>query len=229
MLPPSEDQAILPAAAIPSVGADGRAAATRQVHDRKAGHRVACLPAEARKPAARLLDQQFWLWGCDIRRVEGNLLTLLGFARLAAPPESGVRISQYRCVLTRSSRMSLWGFGICIDHDALGSLFLPRSGFTPRYARTVLDVTAAWEPGWFERTHGPAAMEDASSCYRLVMEAVAWIAWYEQRVLELAGARHRQRSLDAWPKAVCGCTEIGARWNQICVEVGRSYDAFLDG
>lgn len=173
------------------------------------------LPAGVLGPANRLLNQQFWLWGCDIRRAEGNLLAELGFTKAKSPPESGVDISQYRSSLTPHRTLTLWGFGLWLGDDSLGGIFIPRSGFKPRCTRVALETTDAWQPAWFEGVTDPAGSDDIAVYRHLLVDALEWIAWYEERVLEIAGIDYRRQSLDGWHKAECGAGDVAGRWCEI--------------
>ncbi|MCS6839908.1 MAG: hypothetical protein NZ701_03935 [Roseiflexus sp.] len=52
------------------------------------------LPAHLQQRGAELLHLQCWLWGCDIRRPEGNLLLEYGFSR-QRPPAGATGSSAY--------------------------------------------------------------------------------------------------------------------------------------
>jgi hypothetical protein len=173
------------------------------------------LPGKDLKSANRLLQQQFWLWGCDIRRQEGNLLSQLGFEKIKAPPESGLTTSQYNCPLSPTRSIALWGFGMCLGCDIGGSIFVPRSGLRPRYSATPVCTASAWEAAWFDRLPLPASPREVTGCHHLLGEAIDWIVWYEHRVLAIAGEGYRQRSIDTWPRAVCPADQIAIRWEQL--------------
>ncbi len=173
------------------------------------------LPPVILKPANRLLDQQFWLWGCDIRREEGNILTHLGFEKIKAPAETGLSTSQYRCPLSTTCSIALWGFGVCLGEAALGSIFVPRAGLLPRSSHTVVDTVTAWEPAWFDRLSPPAAKRDIMPCYQLVELLIDWIAWYEQRVIDIAGPPYRQRSVGAWKRPVTAPDPLPQQWREL--------------
>ncbi len=173
------------------------------------------LPSEILKPANRLLEQQFWLWGCDIRRPEGNILTQLGFEKIKAPAATGLTTSQYRCPLSMTCSIALWGFGVCLGDAALGSIFVPRAALLPRSCHTVIDTVTAWEPAWFDRLSPPAAMRDVMPCYQLVEQLIEWIAWYEQRVIDIAGQAHRQRSIETWKRPVPNAAPLEDQWRAL--------------
>jgi hypothetical protein len=56
------------------------------------------LPEPIRRRGAELLHLQCWLWGCDIRRAEGNLLLAYGFSR-QRPPSGAAGSSAYLMAL----------------------------------------------------------------------------------------------------------------------------------
>jgi hypothetical protein len=185
--------------------------------------RVVHLPSGIRRPANRLLDQQFWLWGCDVRREEGNLLVQLGFDKIKAPQASGLRTSQYACRLSIDSTISLWGFGLCLRHDPRGAIFIPRAGFRPSYAAEVTGLQDAWEPAWFDRMHEPASAADMAAFCQLTLAALEWIGWYERRILEMAGVEYRQRTVAAWSRPVCRSDAVGPCWQTLLIQVHRYY------
>lgn len=177
--------------------------------------RLCRLPPAVLKPANRLLEQQFWLWGCDIRRPEGNILSQLGFEKVKAPAETGLNTSQYRCPLSITCTIALWGFGVCVSDSSHGSVFVPRAGLRPRYCQSTLDTTSAWEPAWFERILLGETNRDLVPCYHLVGQLIDWIAWYECRVLEIAGQAHRQRSIETWKRPVVDHAPLAQQWLQL--------------
>lgn len=175
------------------------------------------LPPEILKPANRLLEQQFWLWGCDIRRQEGNILSELGFGKIKAPSETGLSTSQYRCPLNTTCSLALWGFGVCLSNSDLGSTYVPRTGLHPRWCASVVDTASAWTPAWFDTMPQPSANGGLVSCYRLVAQIIDWIAWYERRVIEIAGPAYRQRSIESWNRPVGEATPLAHQWQKLGV------------
>lgn len=173
------------------------------------------LPPDILKPANRLLEQQFWLWGCDIRRQESNILLHLGFEKIKAPAATGLKTSQYRCPLSTTRAIALWGFGVCLCDSTLGSIFVPRAGLYPRWCQPVLDTATAWEPAWFGRIPLPATGREIVPCYKLVRELIDWIEWYEDRTLEIAGVAYRQRSLDARQRPAGDATDLRGQWLEL--------------
>ena len=183
------------------------------------------LSGKVLKSANHLIEQQFWLWGCDIRRQEGNILSELGFEKIKAPAETGLNTSQYRCPLSMTRSIVLWGFGVCLMDDTYGSIFVPRAGLRPRYAATVTSTASAWEPAWFDRLPLPVRPVDALACHRLLKETIDWIAWYERRVLAIAGVAYRQRSIDSWQRAVCSADQLAPWWEQLGSRIRCVQDA----
>lgn len=188
---------------------------------RPGGSRPFGLPPRILKPANRLLEQQFWLWGCDIRRAEGNILAHLGFEKLKAPPATGLTISQYRVPLSITSTLALWGFGVCLSDDLEGSVFVPRAGLRPRFRCAAICTDAAWEPTWFERMPLPCSNGEVAASYRLTGQLIDWIAWYEGRVLEIAGPAYRQRSIEAWKRPIANAAPLADQWRDVGVVLQR--------
>jgi len=162
-----------------------------------------------------MLAQQFWIWGCDIRRPEGNLLTALGFEKEKQVLEQGLGISRYHVLCQPERRITLWGFGLWVVDEALGALFLPRSGRQPRFVADAPCTAAAWTPEWFTAQTHLTSEGNARASAILLMETLHWIAWYEREVSRLAGQAYRQETLDVWPHAVCTAEVLAARWDEV--------------
>jgi hypothetical protein len=91
----------------------------------------------------KLLSQQLWYWGCDVRRPEGNLLLDHGFARTR--PSEGVQGSTiYALEPTPGAQVILWGFGVFFGRGELGGLFLNRFRFEPLLSEGAALAPAIW-------------------------------------------------------------------------------------
>jgi hypothetical protein len=144
-----------------------------------------------------LFDQQMWCWGCDVRRGEGNLLLEYGGDRLPAP-EPRLR-SAYCFTLCPSCRLTLWGWGMWIASEPIGSLFIRRARFAASWC-----AVAHLAPGaWCERDLAPllANAQPAGECaLRLLQSAVTWIADYEAWIAAQVGSAYRISIVDAYPQ-----------------------------
>ena len=166
------------------------------------------IPGPTRRLGTNLLDQQLWLFGCDIRRDEGNLLLDYGFTRTRA--SEGVKASsQYQ-----KDNVFLWGFGI---HYAIGAgegLFLQRYQFRPMLAATP-------DADWHAQA-GSRMLETSDDCQLIrqhLPDLLRWMATYEAWILDAVGSSYRQRCLAAWPKrCVTDADEIPVAWQNLAAQ-----------
>lgn len=153
-----------------------------------------------------LLHQQCWLWGCDIRRPEGNLLLAYGFVR--QPDPEGKRSTQYTLPLTDGNIVRLWGSGFYFGDEQEG-VFLNRFAFEPRLVR--FDET--WQ--------NPAQLKEAPRYldFQRLSDACAWIAEYEAWVLEQHGTTYRQACAVGGPDASQPVANMAVRWRELAAEM----------
>jgi len=128
-----------------------------------------------------LLHQQCWLWGQDIKRLEGNLLLVHGFERLR-PPDGVSGSSQYTLALPGNQSIRLWGFGIYFGAES--GVFLNRFEFIPREAR----MADLWQAR--EMTGLPRAKS-----LTVLSQILRWIGDYEAWVLSTLGVEYRKSCL----------------------------------
>jgi hypothetical protein len=155
---------------------------------------VAALSRSERRLFEALVNQQFWCWGHDIRRPEGNLLLAYGFAR-TRPPAGVLGSSCYRFV-EPCFEVILWGWGLLLSGPA-GGVFLPRHGFAPRPALAPLDAVC-WSPEGLPPLGDPS---DVPAFDRWLRMAAEWIAEYESWVLATAGLAYRRGCAADAPRA----------------------------
>lgn len=150
----------------------------------------------------KLLTQQCWYWGCDVRRPEGNLLLAHGFTR-ARPPEGAAGSSRYTLCPDPSTQIILWSFGLFCGQEGAGGLFLDRF----RYAPLLLDAPALpptiWEIGGLPPLRHPAA-DDRARLALLLDRTIAWTIAYERGILNTAGRAYREACLAAWTRRRLG-------------------------
>ncbi len=100
--------------------------------------RMPQLPALLQRRGNALLNQQCWIWGRDVRNVEGNLLLAYGFEQFRRPGDA-VGGTAYKLDLSddRASRsLILWGFGLYYaSADFGGGIFMNRFNFSPKLSR----------------------------------------------------------------------------------------------
>lgn len=153
-------------------------------------------PAD-RKLGERLLDQQMWCFGCDIRRAEGNLLCAYGFSRLR-PPSGASGSNDYRLTTPDGAQVRLWGFG-CLWAEAEASVFLRRYEFTPRLpAGPVPDLV--WSPTGLPPTPRPRQPEKVRQAAHALARLLAWLADYEDWVMARLGPDYRAACVRVWNK-----------------------------
>ena len=85
----------------------------------------------------KLVNLQMWCFGCDIRNVEGNLLTEFGFTR-TRPPAARHGSTRYSLVRDSGYSIHLWGFGMIIE-DGKAALCLKRFERVPRLLEGPFD------------------------------------------------------------------------------------------
>jgi hypothetical protein len=169
---------------------------------------------EAERHASRLLDQQFWCWGRDIRHPSGDLLMRAGFSKRkpSARPDAG---SSYTKRLESGVSLTLWGFGVCVSRPDIGAVYLHRFGFKPLMcsATTLGDIAS---PRELPALTPPRTGADWRAARQLVTELIAWIARYEHDIIEEYGWRYRQECLAARgrPEEVAA-TDIAAAWERL--------------
>ncbi|MEG9431582.1 hypothetical protein [Terriglobus sp. ADX1] len=163
------------------------------------------LPQILRRGTA-LLHQQCWLWGCDIRRSEGNLLRAYGFARQADP--EGKRSTQYTLGLEDGSIVRLWGSGLYFGDQEEG-VFLNRFAFEPRLVRFTQD----WQD--------PARLKEAPRYldFQRLSAACAWVGAYEAWTLLQLGKAYRRVCLSSGPDPAQEAEGIAAGWRQLAKDL----------
>jgi hypothetical protein len=169
------------------------------------------LPAIFRRHGTSLIQQQFWLWGQDIKRPCGNLLLARGFSK-ERPPEGVAGSSTYTLDLGPGQTITLWGFGLFVGSRSVGGLYVGRFRLAPLLVDQSMSPRRVWEPRQLPVRRRP---EDDSSWARarwLLEMALRWVGEYERWVLETQGAAYRADCLAAWPRAVSSPRELATQW-----------------
>jgi len=169
-----------------------------------------------------LLDQQCWLFGCDIRRTQGNLLLACGFTRHRPP--AGVEAStQYRLELLNGCRVYLWGFGIFYGDPATNAgVFLNRFGFCPQLASQFELGPSVWKLDDLPRLRSVRSTSELRLARTLVPAVLEWIAEYESWVMEHAGIAYRRACLERWPKETVDPLRTVAEWRKLARVASRA-------
>lgn len=179
--------------------------------DRASNPVTARLPAAVRRCGTSLLNQQFWLWGQDIRRQDGNLLLRYGFER-ARPPE-GVHGSRcYTLRLGEHRTVALWGFGLFRGDRSLGGLYLSRFKLSPLLSESGEPPVAVWTPAQLPPFLQPANADDLARARSSLAAALRWISAYESWILEEMGPAYRRDCLAGWSRPIGGAASIPTLW-----------------
>jgi hypothetical protein len=166
--------------------------------------RLVCLPVSRgegvtgrfRRLAERLMNQQCWCWGCDIRSPGGNVLQLYGMQQRRPP--AGVRGSTcYTATLPNGRVVGLWGFGACIGNDA-GCVYINRYRYRPVHVPIpASEATRLHSPVDLDASGARLRNTDAA-CFNLLAELFEAFAAYETWVRLHVGLHHRERAVRAW-------------------------------
>lgn len=182
-----------------------------------------CLPAAVRRHGTSLLNQQFWLWGQDIRRPEGNLLLQHGFAR-TRPPEDIQGGRRYALRLDPDRTVVLWGFGLFYGDEERGGLYLSRFRLAPLLCASATPPVGVWTPSQLPPLSDPVGESDWGRARLLLGAALRWVSAYETWVVREMGSDYRQRCLTGCSRPVCPADGGAALW----LRMARHCDATLD-
>ncbi|MFQ3534330.1 MAG: hypothetical protein SNJ58_00495 [Aggregatilineales bacterium] len=153
------------------------------------------LPASVRSLAPKLLDQQLWCWGCDIRRPEGNLLSAYGLVKLKAPED--VRLSSaYTLCFTDGAQVMLWAFGVFYGAPKRGGIFVKRGGFEPHYTSEHRLPITVWCAA--PECKPPDSVQTCAHALHLLTALSAWIASYEMWIAAQTPSDYRKACVMAW-------------------------------
>jgi hypothetical protein len=150
----------------------------------------------------RLLTQQCWYWGCDVRRPEGNLLLEHGFAR-TRPPAGAEGSTMYTCAPTPGAQVILWSFGVFYGREGAGGLFLNRFRFEPLLTDRAMLPPAIWQMEQLPAL-GRAADADRTRLAALLGDLLRWVIVYERRVIDTQGLIYREACLAQWSRQRLG-------------------------
>ncbi|MGN6030979.1 MAG: hypothetical protein ACTHQE_04875 [Thermomicrobiales bacterium] len=159
----------------------------------------------------RLIQQQFWLWGCDVRRPEGNLLALQGFTKVRPPADARCATSRYTASIPAGIELALWGFGLLAGRGD-GAVYLPRLSPRPRCGACGAPLDGRWDPDDFPEFRRPASSCDHRLVRTTLADVLRWLASYEQRVLDLAGPAYRAATIAAWKRPIGTAQDLPDRW-----------------
>jgi hypothetical protein len=142
-----------------------------------------------------LLDQQMWCWGCDVRRANENLL--LAYGCLKRPSPVPHLRSAYMYWLDETCALTLWGWGVWIASESLGSLFISRSRFKVQAIASAYLLPQAWCEADLPLKQEPVTLDHYAP---LLATALTWIACYEEWVTTQTKPTYRDTLLESWPQ-----------------------------
>lgn len=160
----------------------------------------------------KLLTQQCWNWGCDVRRAEGNLLRESGFVRVR-PPADSPGSTLYVLQPTPETQLILWSFGVFYGHAAHGGLWLDRFRCAPHLIDVAMLPLTIWTHEQLLPQRRPGAADRAHVAL-LLSELITWIVTYEQAVLAAPGLAYREACLAQWSRGKFGvpAAELPTKW-----------------
>lgn len=175
------------------------------------------LSARSRALGKRLLTQQCWCWGWDVRYAEGNLLLRYGFDR-QRPPQNESGATTYSLRLLPDRFIALWGFGMWYG-DARGAIYIGRFNFEAKYFPQSQLPVSVWTPPQIEALHQEMSTRMDVSQWRLICEllqdALRWVGDYEQWLLANSGLEYRRNCLEAWSQKFVPPEQMVPAWQQL--------------
>ena len=176
------------------------------------------MPREARSIGRKLLTQQCWCWGQDIKCEAGNVLLQYGFERIRPPAgESGA--TTYSLKLLPNARVSLWGFGLFYGEEGQGGVFIGRFNFEARFCAHWDLPRPVWAPPHLnDFVRVPSTRGERERTRLLLSRAVLWMGRYESWVLATHGIEYRCRCLEKFPQAVAPDVALQS-WKPLSQEV----------
>jgi hypothetical protein len=170
----------------------------------------------------RLLTQQCWYWGCDVRRPEGNLLLALGFERTRSP--EGVEGStMYMLEPAPGAQVILWSFGVFLGREGAGGLFLNRFRFEPLLMGHSTLPPEIWQIDQLPAL-GRADDADRARLATLLGDLLHWVIAYEHTVLAVQGLAYREACLAQWSRQKLGlpADALVPAWQNLAEEIDVS-------
>jgi hypothetical protein len=165
---------------------------------RPPGHAAWRFPEQLVSQGTKLLTQQCWYWGCDVRRPEGNLLLANGFTRTRLP--AGVEGSTiYVLSPFAGAQLILWSFGIFFGCEGAGGLFLNRFRFEPLVTDCASLAPELWQIEQLP-AFGRATAANRPQLATLLGSLLRRVIAYEHRVLAVQGLPYRETCLAQWSR-----------------------------
>lgn len=172
--------------------------------------RACPLPQRVRQRGQKLLNQQFWLWGQDVRHAP-NLLTLHGFAHHRPPPGS----AGSPVYVLGADEVALWGFGLLAQFAGQQPIYVNRFCCEPRLPRVGAAPQDVWLPEQLAPLAVPATPTEWQASLGVLAHALRWIIAYEGWITTTAEPGYRAACLARWPRTVCPAQEIIPAWQRL--------------
>lgn len=167
---------------------------------------------------ARMMDQQFWRWGCDVKHGSGNLLAAYGFKRIPPSNQEPTTSSAYHLNISTESRLVLRSFAVFYGDDGLGGILLKRFDGDPyRTPSPDLESLPYHEPDLppLRKVAPDDAADDATSS-ALLADLIQQIIAYEAWVRTAFGNDYVQETLEKRHKRpVVSAKDTEANWEMI--------------
>jgi hypothetical protein len=146
----------------------------------------------------RLINLQMWCFGCDIRNIEGNLLTEFGFTRTRPPPAMHGS-TRYSLVRDSGYSIHLWGFGMIIE-DGTAALCLKRFERVPRLSEGPFNPHQIFKPHQLPSFHEPLTFKQQATAKRLLQHLCRELLMYEAHIHQRTLTSYRRRCVNTSPK-----------------------------
>ncbi|HWL07596.1 MAG TPA: hypothetical protein VNQ76_04265 [Planctomicrobium sp.] len=170
-----------------------------------------CYPRPVQRLAERLLTQQIWCFGQDIKSPHGNLLIEYGFQRHRGNSSQRAGSTCYRYD-DEHRHINLWGFGLFYGERKLGGLYLGRFKFQPQWACVESLAQGIHWPEKLPAFSRPGQADEWRRAHQLCRRMLNWIADYEAWVIRHSGMDYRRTCLNEWPRRACDAGQIAACW-----------------
>jgi len=165
-----------------------------------------------RRQLRRLLNQQCWCWGQDIRRPAGNLLIEYGVCRSRAAASASGRCSRYMGTEPGESRIWLWGFGLIYSRAGVGAIYLDRYDADMAFSRDADAGAEVYQHADVAGFAPPATPGEHDDWCVLFAAVAAWIARYERWVVRREGIGYRASVLAGWRELAAPAGTVATEW-----------------
>jgi len=179
----------------------------------KATHSSAVVPSRLVKRGGKLLHQQCWCWGQDIRSPLGNLLMTHGFERRRPPSTDDGQATCYVLQTSTQATVRLWGFGLAYAPRRGAAIFAGRYRFAPTPLPRRSSMHNVWNGAGVPDAIPTAAI--APPAWWTMVAAMRWIAGYERWILAAAGEGWRVATTKGWRDAAVPGEALGPAWDEL--------------